>query len=355
MTSLEPNWLQALKTKYAQASEPHPRVSERRQHSTDLAASEAVVGTIYRASPMDPGSPSALVLVTQTDRRTQAVTVVLLSTDVELGARSDVLLSSDSTGLPYALMAQTDVFGYMWVVQLDRLLGVVDAEALAAIQAVRHGDRSSWPLAGPPVTEPGDVRWHFKRHELARLQDLTANCTRQLIDGDLYVSVDPLALRVPSGPEDALALEELVLCVYEATRLGQMSVPGWLIDWVLSDDLVTAYRAAGLFDTYRELMSVAQGWLRDAGSQPDPAPYPQIEGGAEALDAVQGEPQLRASREAYLRQLRQSGATSAWLMTRSTGASAPLRSHLHVLSGGTAMQVTFFTASSGIDRAGKAA
>jgi hypothetical protein len=295
---------------------------------------------------MDPGAASSLVLVTQIDDHAQSVTAVLLSVDVELGGSDDLLLQPDATGLPYTLIAQADVFGYLWLVQLDHQLGGVDADVLTAVEEVRNHDYVGWPVAGPPISERGDIRWRFKQNELARLQKLSASCTRQLIDGEPVASIDPVALRIPDNSEDALAIEEFVVCAYEATRRGQMSVPGWLVDRILSDELVTAYRAAGLFDAYRELMSLAQRWMMHAATQPDPAPGEQDAG-------YGGDAALWTSRDAYLSHLRQGGIGSAWLMTRYTDISTPVHSQLHTFEKGESMQVTFFTAPSPTGRARK--
>lgn len=146
---------------------------------------EIEVGGIYRAVAMDRNTPSALVLVTDVDPSTQSVTVTLLSPDMEFGSNTDLVLIGDEIGRAYDLLAESDIFGYAWFVQLDRRVGRVDTDVLQALDALRDEEAVDRPLAGPPVVERTDPRWSFKVHELKRLQTLTADCTRDLIAGDV--------------------------------------------------------------------------------------------------------------------------------------------------------------------------
>lgn len=141
------------------------------------------IGAICRAQPMDPGPPCALVLVTAVDESTQSVAVTLLSPDMELGGSADIVITREDSGLAYELLAESDVFGYVWRVQLDRVLGCVDQQVVDAISALRQDDWVGRPVAGPPILERSDPRWSFKLSELERLQALTAHCSRQLVDG----------------------------------------------------------------------------------------------------------------------------------------------------------------------------
>ena len=140
------------------------------------------VGTICRALPMSPGSPAALVLVTGVDESTQSAAVTLLSPDLELGANTDIVITSEDSGLAYALLAESDIFGYVWSAQLDRTLAQVGGQIVDAISALRQGDYVGCSVAGPPVLDRSDPRWNFKLTELERLRELTAHCTRQLVD-----------------------------------------------------------------------------------------------------------------------------------------------------------------------------
>ncbi|MCA0306405.1 MAG: hypothetical protein LCH87_03385 [Actinobacteria bacterium] len=230
--------------------------------------SDIELGDIYRCVPMDPGTPAALVLVTAIDEATQSVGITLLSPDVEFGTSADLLLSKQDTGLAYALVAESDIFGYVWIVQLDRKLGHVDGPVLDALSALREEEPVDHPIAGPPALQRSDPRWSFKLQELKRLQSLTAHCTRELIDGERIPSIDPNALRAPSTETEVAAFEEFVVEVVESVERGAARVPGWLVDIALDDELVAAYRSVGLYNSLRLLWRLAD--LRDtpAGKQP---------------------------------------------------------------------------------------
>jgi hypothetical protein len=51
-----------------------------------------------------------------------ATTVTLLSPDMEFGGSADIVIASEDSGLAYTLIAESDVFGYVWCAQLDRAL-----------------------------------------------------------------------------------------------------------------------------------------------------------------------------------------------------------------------------------------
>ena len=215
------------------------------------------IGGIYRAVPMDPGAPAALVLVTAVDGATQSRTVTLLSPDLEFGISADLVLLPEDTDLGYALLAESDIFGYVWAVQLDRQLGRVDSSVLEALTALRDDDAVELPVAGPPVVERSDPRWDFKLHELKRLRSLTSHCTRELIDGERLPSIDPYALRAPVVEAEVAAFEEFVVVVVEGVNRGSVRVPGWLVDLALDETLVEAYRDVGLYNSLRLLWKIA--------------------------------------------------------------------------------------------------
>lgn len=127
-------------------------------------------GGIYRACPVDPRQPSALVLVTAVLDGDVAVT--LLSPDLEFGTSRDLVLSPADSGLAYGLLAQSDIYAYLPPDQLDRRLATVDGAVLDVLTALRDDDAIDRPVAGPPVADRTDPRWAFKVAELARLHAL---------------------------------------------------------------------------------------------------------------------------------------------------------------------------------------
>lgn len=283
------------------------------------------IGGIYRAVAMDRDTPAALVLVTDFDETTQSVTVTLLSPDVEFGSSADLVLSGTEIGRTYDLLAESDIFGYMWVVQLDRRIGRVDAEVLEALSALREEDVVGRPVAGPPVLGRSDPRWNFKLQELKRLQRLTTDCTRELIDGGRVASIDPNALRAPSTDMEVAAFEEFVVEVVEGVRRGTARVPGWLVDVALDDELVEAYRAVGLYNSLRLLWRLA-----------DPT------------EAVPTSPAAGSSMEHFqvlqVEMASASGHLSLWLLGRSTDIRGPIEARPARTRDGRLVQISLVSA-----------
>lgn len=284
------------------------------------------IGGIYRAVAMDRDTPSALVLVTAFDQSTQSLTVTLLSPDIEFGSSTDLVLSGAEIGRAYDLLVESDIFGYAWVVQLDRRLGRVDSQVLEVLAALREEKAIDRPVAGPPVVGRDDPRWNFKLQELKRLQALTADCTRELIDGERVASIDPNALRAPSTNAEIAAFEEFVVEVVEGVGRGTTRVPGWLVDIALDDDRVAAYRAVGLLPSLRLLWSVA-----DTTDVP-PGPQPKTSS-IEAIHTLQLE--VAAA----------SGYSSVWLLGRTTDIRGQIEARAARTRHGRLLQVSRVTAS----------
>ncbi|MGV0813733.1 hypothetical protein ABQF34_17365 [Mycolicibacterium boenickei] len=287
---------------------------------------EIEIGGIYRAVAMDRDTPAALVLLTDFDDTTQSVTVTLLSPDVEFGSSVDLVLSREEIGRSYDLLAESDIFGYMWVVQLDRRIGRVDAQVLEALSALREDDAVDRPVAGHPVVDRSDPRWKFKLQELKRLQSLTADCTRELIDGGRVASIDPNALRAPSTDAEVAAFEEFVVGVVEGVGRRTARVPGWLVDIALNDELIEAYRAVGLYNSLRLLWRLAD--------PTDAAPTtPSVSSPLEHFQALQVE---MASA---------SGHSSLWLLGRSTDIRGPIEARPARTRDGRLVQIGLISAS----------
>ncbi|MFN3008427.1 hypothetical protein ACK12G_34665 [Mycolicibacterium wolinskyi] len=284
------------------------------------------IGGIYRAVAMDRDTPAALVLVTDFDETTQSVTVTLLSPDIEFGSSADLVLSGEEIGRTYDLLAESDIFGYMWVVQLDRRIGRVDAQVLEELSALREEDAVDRPVAGPPVLGRSDPRWNFKLQELKRLQRLTTDCTRELIDGGRVASIDPNALRAPSTEVEVAAFEEFVVEVVEGVGRGTARVPGWLVDIALDDELVQAYRAVGLYNSLRLLWRLAD--------PTDAAPTPP--GTSSSMEHFQVLQVEMASA---------SGHSSLWLLGRSTDIRGPIEARPARTRDGRLVQISLVSAS----------
>ncbi|MGV0874956.1 hypothetical protein [Mycolicibacterium sp. XJ879] len=252
------SWLSQLKATY-------PRVD------ADGGGGLPSVGSICRAEPMERSADNVLVLVVDSDPRSYSFTVVLLTPDVELATDRDIYLSPDSTGLPYALAAQTDVFGYVWNVQL-KTIASLSGEMVRDLfprnppaDAIPHQHR-----AGPPLDSSSDPRWANKVAELDRLKAVTGDCTRQLIDGKQDLIVDPVSFRMdPAGFSD-FDLVDFVLHVVSKVESGEVSMPTWLMQGILSDrELEESYRRSGLLDLYNTVTQVLNQKLWSIDEEPD--------------------------------------------------------------------------------------
>lgn len=288
-------------------------------------------GEIRKALPMDPGAPPALVLVTGVEAAEHAHSVVLLTPDLPLCGDRDLTLWPEDTGLSYAVAAQTDVFAYLWTVQMEPPIGTVDDSVLAAVTELQRPEPEP-PTpdrrAGPPIVSPADPRWARKEQELARLTAVTGDCARQLVDGPPHLLVDPVALRPPTPGEDPLDALAFIAELAERVGDGSVDAPAWLIDRILADDVLAgAYRNAGLFDGYQVLVRLAERRLGDIADEH----VPEAADGASARLADV----LEQARATVLEQERGHGHSSVWLLCRESdvGGDGP-RPERRWVSGG---------------------
>ena len=141
-------------------------------------------------------------LVLRIDSANDFAEVVLVHTAPELATDRDVILPSDVTSAPYDAVAQTDLRGAVWILQLGRRIGHVPELALAAVKATdNRAEAGGLPLApaarmaglhtGIPLAGPLDRRWLFKESEGSALRALAADCTEALLDQELDWEMNP--------------------------------------------------------------------------------------------------------------------------------------------------------------------
>ena len=268
------------------------------------------IGGIYRIDPMDVETPSALVLVTGFEESTQSLSVTLLSPDMELGGSLDLALDTTETGLAYNVLAESDIFSYAWVAQINSVrgeLGRVGQAVLASLDALRNDEKVGHAVAGPPIIERSDPRWAFKLSELSRLQAVTAATTRQLIDDPGYDYPDPEALQVPETEAELAAFEEFVLDLINGVKAGTTIIPGWLVEDIAEDAaLVAKLRETGRYYVLRAL------W--------DEADFSEV--GVDTASLVPGS--WKTYLKAMVESAAASGLTSIRLRTRATSIDRPI-------------------------------
>ena len=274
------NWLSQLKAKY-------PRVVDA---DGGGGGGQPSIGAICRAEPMDRSADNALVLVVDSDPQSYSFTVVLLTPDLELATDKDVYLSPESTGLPYALAAQSDVFGYVWNVQL-RAVGSLPREMLRELfprNSSMDFDSREFreSAAGPPAESPSDPRWANKIAELDRLNAVTGDCTRQLIDGEQNLIVDPVSFRLDPAGFSHFDLMDFVLHVVTKIEQDEVAMPAWLMRGILTDrELEKSYRRSGLLDVYSALTQVLNQKLWSIDDESDAPDVAAVRPGLELLQA----------------------------------------------------------------------
>lgn len=142
-------------------------------------------GQLRVALPMDlpsPDLPPRLVLVFEVELGEDPwVNASLVAEGPEPFTASDVRLEASETGLPFAVVIETDVVGPLFVAQLGPVLGSVEPDVLADLRRELAGDRSPRFAGrrGLPVFAHEDSRWAWKDRELATMHMLSFPCMRR--------------------------------------------------------------------------------------------------------------------------------------------------------------------------------
>jgi hypothetical protein len=172
---------------------------------------------------MNSDAPARLVLVVEVPvNGASTVIILLLSNFVEYATDVDVVLSSESTDLPFDLIAESDIVSTAWVWQLDRLvtqLPVAVVDAIAALPRLDDTEAMSL-LRGMPLSGDTDVRWSWKEDEVLELQRLTADCIRTQLD---VPTVDVGFLAVDGLPKEAI--QHMALAMSELACSGCAVLP----------------------------------------------------------------------------------------------------------------------------------
>jgi len=150
-------------------------------------------GEIRAAQPMDGEGGARLLLVLDVDPDHEWANAMLLSNLIEAATSNDVRLDPRDTGLRFAVLAETDVVGPLFVAQFGPRLGVVSDEDLRTLQLVQRGDDLEVlsTRRGLPVRSRRESRALWKGLELQTMHDLGGECLAHVV---MKEETDPLVL-----------------------------------------------------------------------------------------------------------------------------------------------------------------
>jgi hypothetical protein len=127
--------------------------------------------------------------------------VMLLHSEVEMMTDADVFIGPEDSGAPYALVAQSDMVGMVWTVDLLSAVGHVRADLdcfeLTQVQSGNSGLDTGTRLGGVL-----DSRWRFKKNEGRAIAEISAACFAGILEHTKqYVVFDGAEqlLRLPHG------------------------------------------------------------------------------------------------------------------------------------------------------------
>ena len=116
----------------------------------------------------------------------------------------------------------------------------------------------------------------------------------------------------------------------ESVERGAARVPGWLVDIALDEELVSAYRAVGLYNSLRLLWKLAD---------PTDVPIPPFAMGRASLaDLLEFQVERSSS----------AGYSNLWLFGRSTDVRGPVESRVARARDGRLLQLSFIAAGAAI-------
>lgn len=128
------------------------------------------------------------VLVVSIDSSEGMCEVLLLHNIVEYTTDFDILISRAESGLPYVLIAQLDIRGVVWTIDLGKALCRLSDDlgrfsiAAAANEDLRTG-------RGVRLSGPLDPRWQFKREEGQAMAEIAESCTAAMLSGNRIFAV----------------------------------------------------------------------------------------------------------------------------------------------------------------------
>jgi hypothetical protein len=193
-------------------------------------------GEVWLARGARMDDAARMVAVLDVDPNAKASHAALVSTDVDLGTESDLVLPPSYTGIAFPIVVHCDVVGPLWSHQLVSRVGCLarehtEATALALlIESVGNTGYERLPaqFRGPPVRNAFDWRLRYKRFELDAMLALTRPY--------LTVALNPAST---AWERVAIAASEAIAAVSAKRRL-QVAPPTLARVWAYANEVVTS-------------------------------------------------------------------------------------------------------------------
>jgi hypothetical protein len=191
-----------------------------------------------RSFPDDEGKRiSRLALVVAVNRNDESARILLTTAATESATDLDLILTTHDSGLPYELLVEGELYGWVFEEQVKAVIAKVDPALAAAAAAALASDGESLEgmKTGWPIGPFQDARRDFKELELDQLQTLVREF-RRVVDGTAAQGdLLDVGLLVPpphgSDPELAGQLFIELLDVVDQLGSGCIELPEeWLDD-----------------------------------------------------------------------------------------------------------------------------
>lgn len=186
-----------------------------------------------------------LVCVLSREDDTQTLSIQLITNVVEAATDLDLIVRSKDSGLPFDALLQSELYGPIFVEQLEDARGSIpDAMREAASVALATDGESLFRFeTGLPLGNLDDPRRGFKESELQDLEALVAECRRWLAGGrsDSRL-IDPELLLPPAaGTSQEDAVDQFLELLDVLDRLPES-------DLQFPSELLVLFDESGLMD-----------------------------------------------------------------------------------------------------------
>lgn len=210
-----------------------------------------------------------------------AVKVMAMSEIIDGATGSDALIQSETSGLPYDLIARPDVVAEVLIAQISGQVGSVDAHTVDELVAARSGGGTELLDLGP-VSDRHDARALLRRADILRFEALCADGVGVVDRGERDL-VEAAALR-NAGRR---ALGRIVASTTVAAPTEGLSIPPWAKSMGLARDVEQVWQAAqqrALADAEAPAADGRGAWLPDPPSAGPPAD--EVESWIDEMGAV---------------------------------------------------------------------